>query len=161
MSANSTLVIYRPELQTKLQRTFFGLLTFVLWALWFYLWMPVITAFLWIVGVHAAYVDIFHRSRGMDLATLAWLLLVILLGITCWSNYNRIRYARRCRRRHAEAVPKTSLAQAFGITEADMITSLTQKRHLDLQFSDSGTLLEVKVAPGECKPESVIKSAGQ
>jgi poly-beta-1,6-N-acetyl-D-glucosamine biosynthesis protein PgaD len=144
MSAISPLIIYRPELQTKTQRTFFGVVTFGLWAFWLYLWLPLITAFLWTIGIHVAYVDILHRSRGVDLTPLTWILLLIIIGITCWSNYNRIRYAKSCQRRHTKVVSKASLGEAFGITEANTITSLRQERHLELRLSDSGQLLQVK-----------------
>lgn len=143
MNAKLPLIINRPELQTKVQRTLFGTLTLALWMLWFYLWLPLLTGFLWIIGIRTAYIQIFRGARGVGLSSLFWIFLVVILLVSYWSNYNRLRYAKSTRRRHKETISKAAVAEAFLIDEPTALSTLTEKRNLDLLFTDSGQLLYV------------------
>ena len=146
MNGGPSPIIYRPNLQKRLQRTVFGAITFALWVLWIYLWLPLITALLWFIGVRVAYVEIFRGARGISLTNLVWVILVALAVMTYWSSYNLIRYGKRSRRSRAEVVSKTSVAKTFGVHDPNTVALLTERRSLELRFSETGQLLSVEPA---------------
>jgi len=47
-------VIYKPRSQPALQRGFFSVVTFAFWMAYAYLWLPLLTLFLWLLGVRTA-----------------------------------------------------------------------------------------------------------
>lgn len=148
MTAKSSLIIRRPNLQTRFQRTLFGFITLVLWLLWIYLWLPLITAILWILGIRAAYLDLFLGARGLGLIGIGWISLIALVTMTYWSLYNRFRYAKKMRRKSSGAVAKSDIAAVFGVTDPGMIADLTQKRSLVIRFGSAGTVARVEAGPG-------------
>lgn len=157
MNPKSSLIINRPELQTKVQRTLFGALTLALWMLWFYLWLPLLTALLWIIGIRTAYIQIFRGARGVGLTSLFWISLVVILLVSYWSNYNRLRYAKSARRRRTEITSKAAVAEAFFVNEPNALSMLREKRSLDLLFTDSGQLVYVNEAYNVASKTAVHK----
>lgn len=142
--AHSPLIIYRPELQSAAQRTIFGALTFTIWLVWFYLWMPLITAVLWAVGVRTAYIQVFAGARGVGLESVGVVTLISIVLVCYWSNYNRIRYAESTRRKRAKAVSKAAIGGYFGISNPATMSLLLEQRRLNLYFDESGQLTGVK-----------------
>ena len=65
--AHSPLIISHPERQSRTQHALFSTLTVSIWALWIYLWLPLITSILWIVGIRWAYIQVFKGTRGVSL----------------------------------------------------------------------------------------------
>jgi len=140
----SPLIIYRPELQSGAKRTIFGALTFTIWLLWFYLWMPLITAILWALGVRYAYIQVFAGARGVGLTSVGVITMVAVCVVIYWSNYNRIRYAESTRRKRAEAVSKAAIGEHFGVSNPATMSLLLQQRRLNLYFDESGQLTGVE-----------------
>jgi len=142
MRARSPLIISHPERQSRAQRAIFGLLTLTVWALWFYLWLPLITAVLWVIGIRWAYIQVFKGVRGVSLWVVLWILLATIAVVAYWSSYNNIRYARKTRRRHAQPLYKAAIGERFGITNPTL-SLLLRERHLNLYFSASEQLIHV------------------
>ena len=147
--AQSPLIIYHPERQSGAQRTLFGALTFTIWLLWFYLWMPLITAILWAVGVHTAYIQVFRGARGVGLESVGVVTVVAISVVIYWSNYNRIRYAESTRRKRAEAVSKAAIGEYFGVSNPATMSLLLKQRRLNLYFDASGQLTGVEPMIGD------------
>jgi biofilm PGA synthesis protein PgaD len=142
MRINSPLIISHPERQSDTQHALFGALTVSIWVLWIYLWLPLITGILWIVGIRWAYVQVFKGSRGVSLWVIVWILGAVIVAVAYWSSYNNIRYAGRTQRRHAKAVSKTMIGQKFGVT-GDALYRLMHERRLNLYFNDREELIRV------------------
>jgi biofilm PGA synthesis protein PgaD len=142
MRAQSPLIISLPERQSSPQHAIFGALTLTIWVLWVYLWLPLITAILWMVGIRWAYIQIFQGTRGVSLWVILWILLSAIIVVASWSNYNNIRYAKKTQRRRAQAVYKTAIREKFGIT-SPTLALLLRERRLNLYFSDSEQLIHV------------------
>ena len=142
--AQSPLIIYHPERQSGAQRTLFGALTFTIWLLWFYLWLPLITAVLWAVGVRTAYIQVFAGARGVGLESVGVVTLISIVLVCYWANYNRIRYAESTRRRRAETVSKAIIGEKFGVTNPATMALLLIQRRLKLYFDESGQLTGVE-----------------
>jgi poly-beta-1,6-N-acetyl-D-glucosamine biosynthesis protein PgaD len=139
---NSRLIISRPERQSGTQHALFGALTVSIWVLWIYLWLPLITGILWIVGIRWAYLQVFKGSRGISLWIIVRILSAVIAVVAYWSIYNNIRYSRRTQRRHAKAVSKKMIGQKFGVT-GDVLTTLMHERRLNLYFNDREELIRV------------------
>ena len=142
--AQSPLIIYHPERQSGAQRTLFGVLTFAIWLIWFYLWLPLITAILWAVGIRYAYIQVFAGARGVGLESVGVVTVVAIGVVIYWSNYNRIRYAESTRRRRAETVSKAVIGEKFGISNPATMSLLLNQRRLKLYFDESGLLTSVE-----------------
>jgi biofilm PGA synthesis protein PgaD len=95
-------IIEKPESQRPLQRATFALITMVAWTLWISLWMPVLTAIAWLFGMQNAYkqLGLGHPLHAVgDLELVVMVALVSALSIGTWSQYNRIRFSGKQKRR--------------------------------------------------------------
>jgi len=142
--AQSPLIIYHPERQSGAQRTIFGALTFTIWLIWFYLWLPLITAVLWAIGVRTAYIQVFAGARGVGLESVGIVSLTASAIVCYWANYNRIRYSESTRRRRAGTVSKAVIGEKFGISNPATMSLLLNQRRLNLHFDESGQLTGVE-----------------
>jgi biofilm PGA synthesis protein PgaD len=140
--ARSPVIIYHPELQSGRQHALFSALTVTIWALWIYLWLPLITGILWGVGIRWAYFQIFRGTRGVSLWVILWILCAVIVAVAYWSTYNRIRYEGKTQRRRAKALSKIMIGQKFGVT-GDALYTLTHERRLNLYFNDREELMDV------------------
>jgi biofilm PGA synthesis protein PgaD len=150
MRALSPFIISHPERQSGVQHTMFSALTLSVWALWLYLWLPLITTILWMVGIRWAYIQVFRGSRGVSLWVILWILIATSAIIGSWSSYNHFRFARKAQRRHVQALAKSSIAKSFGISSATL-SVLLRERRLNLYFDDAEQLIRVVAvsdAPG-------------
>jgi biofilm PGA synthesis protein PgaD len=142
MRAQSPLIISRPERQSGTQHAIFGALTVTVWALWFYLWLPLITAVLWMVGIRWAYIQVFKGTRGVSLWVILWIMLSVIVIVAYWSGYNNIRYARKTQRRRAQPLYKIAIREKFGITSPTQ-SLLLRERRLNLYFNETEQLIHV------------------
>ena len=147
IQAHSPIIISRPERQSESQRVIFGALTVIVWALWLYLWLPLITSILWIVGIRWGYIQVFKGIRGVSLWIIPWVLLSVIVIVASWSMYNDLRYASKTQRRRAQPLSKTAIGTRFGIT-GPMLSLLLHERRLSLYFDDAGQLIRVDALEG-------------
>ena len=138
----SPLIISHPERQSGTQHVLFSMLTVSIWALWIYLWLPLITGILWIVGIRWAYIQVFRGTRGVSFWVIAWILGAVIVAVVYWSIYNSIRYEGRTQRRRAKVVSKTMMGQKFGVN-GEALYTITHERRLNLNFDDREELMRV------------------
>ena len=136
------LIIERPDLQTRGRRTLYGLFTLFAWAVWIYLWLPLLTFFGWLAGgwffreqfvvqTRNGYAQTLFAYMGVILA-----LAVVLVG---WSIYNRRRFGRLGRRKPRPIASDEEMAAAFGISVVELRRLRTMERGV-LRFSPSGNI---------------------
>ncbi|WP_187770831.1 poly-beta-1,6-N-acetyl-D-glucosamine biosynthesis protein PgaD [Cognatilysobacter lacus] len=94
--------IYRPETRVPTAtRTLHGAITLVAWMIYAYLWLPVLTAIAWYLGVRTAFVEIYVRNNRIDngvflaIGVMALIAIALLVG---WAEYNRRKFGRHDRR---------------------------------------------------------------
>ena len=59
--------IYAPKTRASTAtRTLHGVLTLAAWALYAYLWLPVLTVLAWVMGVRTSYVELYVRNNRFD-----------------------------------------------------------------------------------------------
>lgn len=148
---NSQETIDAPHLLTRKHRARDTLLTALMWALYFYLWLPALSLVAWLLGIEFAY-DVMVRAGGaQSLAReLSWyglILLIIFFVITGWSASQHMRFAGKNRRAATARISDAALHQASGLTE-ECFTRLRDHRCLIVSFDDSGTLQSVDANSG-------------
>ncbi len=142
MRYQSPFTIRRPKYQSRKQRTAMGILRTVFWALWFYLWIPLLTVILWLLGAHETYAKVFKGARGANLEIFPWLVIGSVCLVMVWSGYNRARYGGKTRRLRAEPLAPTAKIDAFGVSNPVFIEQLHQRK-MEIQFDEHGQITHV------------------
>jgi biofilm PGA synthesis protein PgaD len=133
-------IIEKPENQRPLQRATFALITMVAWTLWISLWMPVLTAIAWLLGMQSAYkqLGLVHPLHAAsDLKLVVMVALVSSLSIGTWSQYNRIRFSGKQKRRANRPLDIADMAPALA-SSVNTAKQLRAGRRLVVHFNDDG-----------------------
>ena len=133
-------IIEKPESQRPLQRATFALITMVAWTLWISLWMPVLTAIAWLLGMQNAYrqLGLVHPLHAAsDLRLVVMVALVSSLSIGTWSQYNRFRFSGKQKRRANRPLDIADMAPALAAS-VNTAKQLRAGRRSVIQFTDNG-----------------------
>lgn len=143
------LIIDAPELLRKRLRTRDGLFTTLMWLVYAYLWLPLISLAAWLLGIDFAY-DAMLRAGGIGglLRLVEWcgyaalLIIAIIIG---WSTVQRFRFGGSDRR---GLIPRVSDAvlRASSELNADDFALLRSGRCLRVEFDDEARLRAVEPA---------------
>ncbi len=102
-------------------RMFWGGITGVFWLLYLYLWLPLITLAMWLLGVNNALVELYIPEGRIDaylLVSLPLIALVCAAVLSTWAEYNRQRFQGMDRRTAAEPVGIETIALGLGASSA-------------------------------------------
>ncbi|HZX81291.1 MAG TPA: poly-beta-1,6-N-acetyl-D-glucosamine biosynthesis protein PgaD [Lysobacter sp.] len=109
--------IYAPRNRASAAtRTLHSVLTLAAWALYAYLWLPVLTVLAWVLGVRTSYVELYVRNNRFDnsiflvILVLALVATVLLVG---WAEYNRRKFGGPDRRSTPHNVGSHDVAQSL------------------------------------------------
>lgn len=98
--------------------------TTLMWALWIYLFMPLLSLVLWVVGLPYIYKTLFAEQVFLQLMVLlermGCFVLMVFLLLRGWGLYNYYVFGKRNRRRRSEKVTPAELSLHFGITAEDV-----------------------------------------
>ena len=126
-----------PEALTRRQRTVFAVITALMWAAYAYLWLPLLSLFLWGFGIELAY-DAMVRAGGASALRTALFWYAVMLGdvmvtVAIWSQVNKWRFASRNRRTAHPKVADAAMAAYFGVSTNDVARlRATQRIELDI-----------------------------
>ena len=154
MARRSTEVcIDAPELMTRREQLRDTFVTGLMWALYAYLWLPLISLLAWILGFEFAY-DVMIRAGGAaQLGTVLYWYGIAITGIFVifgvWSLSNRLRFAGHDRRGHLARVTDESFIAFFGISPDDLAL-LRSGRSLTLELDAVGAIQEIAEAGSTC-----------
>ena len=135
-------IINRPHRQPHLQRTLFALITMVAWTLWISLWLPVLTLIAWLLGLESAYekLGLMHPAHAAnDLSIVLSIALVCVLLMGSWSEYNRLRFAGKQRRRGNRVLDIEEMAPALAAS-LDTARALRVRQRAVIQFGPDGKM---------------------
>jgi biofilm PGA synthesis protein PgaD len=111
----------KPELRGVARTVIEWSFTSLMWALWIYLFLPMLSAILWIAGLHYIYRELFQASalaQLMDmLARTGWTIAVIFVVLRGWGYYNYFVFGRQNRRKQYQELTQAELGRHFGMTE--------------------------------------------
>ncbi|HEX7816130.1 poly-beta-1,6-N-acetyl-D-glucosamine biosynthesis protein PgaD [Dyella sp.] len=136
------IMIQRPEHQRPLQRVMFGAITVVAWVIWASLWIPLITALAWTVGLGDVYVqlDLGHPLHGGGDLDIVLVDAVACVSLFCsWSGYNHLRFAGKEKRRGNKPVTVEQVARGIGASTITAKTMQGQRRSV-VYVSDDGRM---------------------
>jgi biofilm PGA synthesis protein PgaD len=98
--------------------------TTLMWALWIYLFMPLLSLVLWLVGLPILYQTLFTEKVLYELLALlermGWVVLIIFLLLRGWGLYNYHVFGKRNRRTQSAEVTLEELGLHFRITPDDV-----------------------------------------
>jgi len=138
---NHHLHINAPELLSGRERTRDLLITAVMWSVYLYLWMPLISLFAWLFGFELAY-DVMVRQGGAQdlgkvLVIYGSIVITIFATVSIWSVGNLLRYGKRNRRQRAKPTSIGEMAEYFDI-DTEVIEQLRLTPSVSIEFSDDG-----------------------
>lgn len=141
-------IIYKPRAQPKLQRGFFSVVTFAFWIGYAYLWLPLLTLFLWLIGLRTAVFELYLREHQVEpflLVSLPLLALASAAILIAWAEYNRWRFGSKDRRGEFPNVERQDIARAFGSSD-EVAQSLATSKVAVLKMDDSAAPIGISTA---------------
>jgi len=139
-------IFERPDLQSLRQLYGFGFITLLFWALWFYLWLPLVSLIAWAFGVQLFYEHMLMLGGYHSLLSLLMIYGLTILGIAVlllgWASYNLLRFRNRERRRAAAPVTQAQLAQDFNV-DATALAEWQGARALRVHHDLNGQIVKV------------------
>lgn len=131
-------IIQKQHGQPAARRALWGSVTALFWLGYLYLWLPVVTLAMWLLGVNNAFVQLYLRKGTIDTYLLVSLPLIALVCsglLFLWSGYNRIRFAGLERRSAPQPVALEAVAQALG-ADATTAAQLRASKWVTLVMND-------------------------
>jgi len=156
------LIIERPDLQSPPQRVVSAGLTLFFWAVWAYLWLPVLALLGWVFGVTRFYEEmVVNQGDRALLEVLGWYAIGIALlagSLVCWALYNYLRFRGKERRK---ALPRVGVAQvaAQAALEPGALKGWQAARVLYVRHDAAGRIEAVEVAPSSSARIAVEEDA--
>lgn len=156
-------IIRKPGLQPRAQRAAWGAVTALFWLVYLYLWMPLATLVLWLLGVRLAVFELYLRKHEIEpflLFLLPLLALAAAAALIGWGEFNRWRFGGKDKRGGMADVRHAEVARAFGADNRLAIT-LQAGKIVVLTMDDEATPLMATVtgwpgagatAPGDRQP---------
>ncbi len=140
MTPTERQLIDNPGNQAPAQRTMFGVLTAIAWVVYAYLWLPLVTAVVWYLGLKSAYIELYLQDHRIDtflVLVIPLIVLVVALVLLGWAEYNRMRFQNRDDRRMiADNVSLDDMAHGIGATAA-FAQQLQQTRNSVVHMSEA------------------------
>lgn len=140
-------VIYLPGLQHRVKRTLYGAITLLAWVIYAYLWLPLVTLLLWVVGVRLSFIELYLQQQRLDAALLVTLPLLLLACATLligWAEYNRFRFRGHERRLAQSDVRSDEVALALSATP-ELGAALLDARSAVLTMDPQGRPLAAQI----------------
>ena len=112
-------LIQKPRSVPRTRRTLWGVVTLACWVAYFFLWLPLITLLLWLLGVRQGYIELYLRENNVDpflLTFLPIMALIAAVSLIVWAEYNRARFSGDDRREPMDDISHDKIATELGAT---------------------------------------------
>ena len=143
------------------QRVVFGSMTALFWALWIYLWLPVLAFIGWMLGLKIAYDEMVARSGYVDLVHQLGLysFIIFCLGasLLIWAYYNYFRFHGTDRRKRRPQATLDELNKRYGIAPEELERWILARRLL-VHHNAEGRILWAELAPSQAPRRSIQRS---
>mgnify|MGYP002716990029 CR=1 FL=1 len=129
------------------RRAAMGAMTAAAWAVYAWLWAPLVTAIAWLVGVRAAWFQLYMRQSEIDFFVLASLPVIALVCgalLIGWAEYNRTRFAGADRRRRRADIDGDAVRVALGATQA-LAAKLRDGRIVQVSLDDDARPVAIRL----------------
>lgn len=133
------LIIDKPDaLKTHHKVTYLSV-TFIFWAITFYLWQPLISMVAWYFGFELFYNHMIELGGYKEFANilLIYLQIIVLLGaiFLTWAKVNERRFRGKNRRKLVAVVTDSDVASYFKV-DVKELKQLMEQKTLALDISD-------------------------
>ena len=139
----NSLIIERPELQSRTQRYGWKSITFAFWMFYVYLWMPLITLIVWWIGVKLFHINMIqlegYKSLVDKLGMYAAIILIISMILIGWAEINLMRFKNKIRRLDNNELSVDEVAKRYNL-KTNHLTLLRQKKSIIVYFNDKGDI---------------------
>lgn len=136
------------------------MLTLLMWGVYIYLWIPLITLGAWLLGFEKFYeVMISYGGFAVALRLIDMYALMIIAIATCvlsWSGINYYRFHNRERRATTAVSNRRDISEFFGIPELEL-ERVQASRRMEIDLDESGRIMAITHGnDGEGTKSSVI-----
>jgi biofilm PGA synthesis protein PgaD len=131
-------LIRKPYAQAPVKRAVWGFVTAAFWGLYIYMWLPLITLLLWLMGVRTTFFELYARNHHVDsflVFAIPAIATACALVLITWAEYNRLRFSSRDRRAPQRDVTPAEVAQKLGAT-SELAEMLGQAKVTTLRMSE-------------------------
>jgi biofilm PGA synthesis protein PgaD len=122
-----------PSLRSFLRRTTEWSITSILWIIWIYLFLPLMSLILWLVGLPYIYRTLFQEEVVQQffelLGRIGWVVLIIFVVLRGWGLYNYYMFGRRNRRKQHTVVTIDDISRHFNMTP-DEVRALQGRKEI-------------------------------
>lgn len=140
------LIIERPSLQSLKQKYGYGMITFLFWSLWFYLWQPLLSLVAWSLGVKFFYDKLIALCKVLELIQMIalYLFIIIIIGFIFlgWAQYNNLKFRNKKRRGLLWKVSMDNVAERYEL-DVDQVVFAKASRKLVVHFDDLGKIVRL------------------
>ncbi|WP_372591478.1 poly-beta-1,6-N-acetyl-D-glucosamine biosynthesis protein PgaD [Guyparkeria sp.] len=142
-------VIERNDLEATGKRRVGQVISLIGWAIWIYLFTPLIALIGWVLGVELFQRYILDDPMGTLKAVQVYALVIAAAGIIFmgWAGYNWLRFNNRERRHAPPPIGTRELARHFGITPQEA-ENIERERIVTVHFNEDAEIIEVAPHPG-------------
>ena len=103
----------------------------LVWALWLYLFLPLLNIILWLLGIHFFYVEVLEKAGYLQLLNLfykmGWSILVVFAVLRLWGYYNYRRFGKKDRRKFVSATTAEQLSGLFNLPPEQIVELQSKK----------------------------------
>ena len=89
-------IIDNPDLKSFFRNVSEWSFTVLMWGLWIYFFMPIISFILWLIGVRHFYVELIEKGGYLEfldlIHRLGWTIIVVFAILRLWGYYNYIKF---------------------------------------------------------------------
>lgn len=146
-------IIDRPELKSGFRHFLEGSITVMLWALWLYWILPVLTLLLWFFGLRFFFLKVFSKNILSELFEIikngGAVILIILTVTIIWIyyNYNFIFKRKGERRKRISVCPDETIAKFFDV-EPQLLEKAKKNKRVTVELKDNKFIINASAGPG-------------
>jgi len=145
------LVIYEPSLQSPFQKYSYGFCTIIAWALWAYLWLPLISLIGWLFGIRVFYRHMVELGGWIWFMEMLAFYLAVIGSISgallLWALYNQTRFRGKDRRGARAPATDAEMEAFFGI-DLGTLRRAQRSRRMTILFDEDSQILEIRADNG-------------
>ena len=99
----------------------------LMWGLWIYFFMPIISFILWLIGVRHFYVELIEKGGYLEfldlIHRLGWTIIVVFAILRLWGYYNYIKFGGLNRRKFPQPTRTGQLSDHYKVSD-DLINEM-------------------------------------
>ena len=141
------MIIENKQLQSKTLKSVWLSVTLLMWFVYAYLWLPLISLIAWWFGYQSF---TFHMitldgvSGVKALLSDYFLIMLIFCGaLLVWARIEKLRFEKKIRRNEIEPIKNQSVAQHFKLDEK-ILTQMQTKKIVTIEFNKDGEMTKFR-----------------